>query len=58
MTRKWTAADIPPQQGRRFVVTGAGGLGFEDALALTRAGGEVILASRSVRLRPRNNPAG
>jgi len=46
MTR-WTASDIPPQQGRTIVVTGTGGLGFEDALALARAGGEVILAGRN-----------
>lgn len=46
MTR-WTASDIPPQQGRTIVVTGTGGLGFEDALALAGAGGEVILAGRN-----------
>ncbi|MEQ8178520.1 MAG: SDR family oxidoreductase [Amphiplicatus sp.] len=44
---KWTVADIPSQQGRSAVVTGAGGLGFENALALARAGGEVIVASRN-----------
>lgn len=43
----WTAADIPPQTGRTAVVTGTGGLGYEDALALARAGAEVILAGRS-----------
>lgn len=43
----WTAADIPDQTGRSVVVTGAGGLGFEDALALSRAGAEVIIASRN-----------
>jgi NAD(P)-dependent dehydrogenase (short-subunit alcohol dehydrogenase family) len=42
----WSVADIPPQQGRSAVVTGVGGLGFETALALARAGGEVILAGR------------
>lgn len=45
MTR-WVASDIPPQNGRAAVVTGTGGLGFEDALALARAGCEVILAGR------------
>lgn len=45
---KWTARDIPPQQGRVAVVTGTGGLGYEDALALARAGAEVILAGRSI----------
>ncbi|UPG87644.1 oxidoreductase [Luteibacter aegosomatis] len=44
---KWTTADIPPQQGRTAVVTGPGGLGFEDALALARAGAHVILAGRN-----------
>jgi len=43
---RWTADDIPSQRGRRAVVTGAGGLGFEDALQLARAGAEVIVASR------------
>ena len=43
---KWTTADIPPQNGRRAVVTGTGGLGFEDALALARAGAAVVLAGR------------
>lgn len=45
----WTASDIPSQQGRSAVVTGTGGLGFEDALALAAAGSEVILAGRDVR---------
>lgn len=44
---KWTTADIPPQRGRSVVVTGTGGLGFEDALALARAGADVILAGRN-----------
>ena len=43
----WTANDIPNQKGRLAVVTGTGGLGLEDALALTRAGGEVIIAGRN-----------
>jgi NAD(P)-dependent dehydrogenase (short-subunit alcohol dehydrogenase family) len=45
---KWTAADIPPQHGRSAVVTGAGGLGYQDALALARAGADVIIAGRDV----------
>jgi NAD(P)-dependent dehydrogenase (short-subunit alcohol dehydrogenase family) len=43
----WTASDIPSQRGRSSVVTGTGGLGYETALALARAGGEVILAGRN-----------
>lgn len=42
----WTAADIPSQDGRSVVVTGAGGLGYETALELVRHGGDVILAGR------------
>jgi NAD(P)-dependent dehydrogenase (short-subunit alcohol dehydrogenase family) len=44
---KWTEADIPAQKGRSAVITGTGGLGFECALALARAGGEVIIAGRN-----------
>jgi len=46
---RWTAIDIPPQHGRTAVVTGTGGLGFEDALALARSGADVILAGRNAR---------
>lgn len=45
MTR-WTARDIPSQQGRLAIVTGTSGIGFETALALTGAGADVILAGR------------
>jgi NAD(P)-dependent dehydrogenase (short-subunit alcohol dehydrogenase family) len=44
---KWVASDIPSQNNRTAVVTGTGGLGFEDALALARAGADVIIAGRS-----------
>ena len=44
---RWTEADIPSQQGRTFVVTGTGGLGFEDARTLAAAGAEVIIAGRN-----------
>ncbi len=44
----WTIADIPPQAGRLAIVTGAtGGLGYETALELARAGAEVVLVGRS-----------
>jgi NAD(P)-dependent dehydrogenase (short-subunit alcohol dehydrogenase family) len=43
----WTVSQIPSQQGRSAVVTGTGGLGYEDALALARAGAEVIIAGRN-----------
>lgn len=42
--KNWTIHDMPPQQGRVAVVTGAtGGLGFETALALAGAGADVVL---------------
>lgn len=43
----WKASDIPSQHGRTAVVTGTGGLGFQDALALARAGANVIIAGRN-----------
>jgi NAD(P)-dependent dehydrogenase (short-subunit alcohol dehydrogenase family) len=44
----WTTHDIPPQSGRRAVITGAtGGLGYETALALAAAGAEVVLTGRN-----------
>lgn len=36
----WTASDISPQRGRQAIVTGTGGLGFQTALELARAGAE------------------
>jgi len=44
---RWTASAIGSQSGRTAIVTGTGGLGFEDALALARAGGEVVIAGRN-----------
>ena len=45
----WTAADIPSQEGRIAVVTGAtSGLGYHTARELARAGAEVVLAVRDV----------
>jgi NAD(P)-dependent dehydrogenase (short-subunit alcohol dehydrogenase family) len=44
----WTIADIPPQNGKTAVITGAtGGLGYETALALAGAGATVVLSGRS-----------
>jgi NAD(P)-dependent dehydrogenase (short-subunit alcohol dehydrogenase family) len=45
-----TRSEIPSQVGRSAVVTGAtGGLGYETALALARAGADVILTGRDER---------
>lgn len=44
---KWTTANIPPQNRRKVVVTGTGGLGFETVLALARAGADVVIAGRN-----------
>lgn len=45
-----TQAEIPSLSGRTAVVTGAtGGLGYETALALAKAGAEVILTGRDDR---------
>jgi NAD(P)-dependent dehydrogenase (short-subunit alcohol dehydrogenase family) len=44
----WSVADIPPQSGKLAVLTGAtGGLGYETALALARAGAEVLVTGRN-----------
>ncbi len=45
--RPWTA--VPPQQGRRFVITGANsGVGFQAARILGSRGAELVLACRSL----------
>lgn len=44
---QWTTKNIPNQHGRLAVVTGTGGLGYEDALALARTGADVIIAGRN-----------
>lgn len=48
MKKPWTTEDIPPQDGKRIIVTGANsGLGWHTALELARAGAEVTLCARS-----------
>lgn len=47
MKDNWTTADIPSQAGKLAIITGTGGLGYEDALELARAGAEVVLAGRN-----------
>ena len=45
--RAWT--QVPPQQGRRYVITGSnGGLGLETARILGSRGAEIVMACRSV----------
>src|SRR5712692_9207559 len=49
MKAKWTSDDVPGQQGRLAVVTGANtGLGFETARVLAGRGASVVLAVRDV----------
>ncbi|QKS81005.1 oxidoreductase [Pseudomonas bijieensis] len=44
----WSTNDMPSQKGRIVLVTGGtSGMGYEDALALARAGAQVIIAARN-----------
>ena len=48
MKIQWTAQNIPSQQGRRVLITGANsGIGWEAALELARRGAEIILPART-----------
>jgi NAD(P)-dependent dehydrogenase (short-subunit alcohol dehydrogenase family) len=45
---KWTAADVPDQEGRVAVITGANtGIGYEAAAVLAAKGAQVVLAVRN-----------
>lgn len=47
---QWTAQNIPPQSGRRVLITGANsGIGFETALELARKGADIVLPARSIQ---------
>ena len=49
MSTKWTAGDVPDQQGRVAVITGANtGIGYEAAAVLADKGAHVVLAVRNL----------
>ena len=48
MSKQWTVRNMPRQEGRRAIVTGANsGIGYYTALELARHGAAVVLACRS-----------
>lgn len=46
-TEEWISTNITKQNGRSVIITGTGGLGYETALVLARAGAEVTLVGRN-----------
>lgn len=48
-TVNWTADNIPSQEGKTFLITGAtSGLGFEAAKVLSKKGGHIIMTARNL----------
>jgi len=49
-TKNWTADDIPSQQGKTILITGANsGLGLEAAKVLSSKGAQVIMTARNLK---------
>ena len=50
MSTKWNTANIPPQEGKTFLVTGANsGLGFGTSKALAQKGAKVVMTARNLQ---------
>ena len=43
----WSLRDMPSQEGKVFIITGTGGIGFETGLALGTSGADVVIAGRN-----------
>ena len=49
-TKNWTTDDIPSQQGKTILITGANsGLGLEAAKVLSSKGAHVIMTARNLK---------